>query len=89
MTNVTSVAATSELILLYRRMVTIRRCEEAVGRLFNDGLVHGTQRAWSSLRSAPQVVSAAAAPVPYSPPLEATYLPSVEEIVAVIRVLVA
>jgi TPP-dependent pyruvate/acetoin dehydrogenase alpha subunit len=33
---------TAELTRLYRRMVTIRRCEEAVARLFNDGLVHGT-----------------------------------------------
>ena len=29
-------------IALYRQMVTIRRCEEAVARLFNDGLVYGT-----------------------------------------------
>ena len=26
----------------YRLMVTIRRCEEAIGRLLNEGLVHGT-----------------------------------------------
>jgi acetoin:2,6-dichlorophenolindophenol oxidoreductase subunit beta len=46
------------------------------------------QRAWSSLRCAPRVVSAAAAPVPYSPPLEAALLPSVEEIAAAARGLV-
>jgi TPP-dependent pyruvate/acetoin dehydrogenase alpha subunit/pyruvate/2-oxoglutarate/acetoin dehydrogenase E1 component len=58
MTNVTSVAATSELILLYRRMVTIRRCEEAVGRLFNDGLVHGTAHLSIGQEATPTAVCA-------------------------------
>lgn len=30
------------LVASYRRMLTIRRCEEAIGRLLNEGLVHGT-----------------------------------------------
>src|SRR5439155_324284 len=58
MTNVTPVAGTTELILLYRRMVTIRRCEEAVGRLFNDGLVHGTAHLSIGQEATPAAVCA-------------------------------
>lgn len=32
----------AELAGLYRQIVAIRRCQEAVARLFNEGLVHGT-----------------------------------------------
>jgi acetoin:2,6-dichlorophenolindophenol oxidoreductase subunit beta len=46
------------------------------------------QRAWSSLREAPQVVSGAISPVPYSPPLEQAFLPSVDGIAAAARSLV-
>jgi pyruvate dehydrogenase E1 component beta subunit len=70
------------------RMLVVEE-EPAHGGWANLVVSSVAQRAWSSLRSAPQVVSAAAAPVPYSPPLEAAYLPSVEEILAAIRVLVA
>jgi len=35
-------ASSGELVHLYRTMVKIRRCEEAIARLFNDGLVYGT-----------------------------------------------
>jgi 2-oxoisovalerate dehydrogenase E1 component len=34
--------STDWLIGRYRLMLTIRRCEEAIGRLLNEGLVHGT-----------------------------------------------
>lgn len=34
--------ADQQLVTHYRTMLTIRRCEEAIGRLFNEGLVHGT-----------------------------------------------
>jgi hypothetical protein len=35
-------ASTEQLTADYRLMLTIRRCEEAIGRLLNEGLVHGT-----------------------------------------------
>lgn len=33
---------TSALAAHYRTMVAIRKCEEAIGRLLNEGLIHGT-----------------------------------------------
>jgi 2-oxoisovalerate dehydrogenase E1 component len=38
----TSSSSAGRLTADYRLMVTIRRCEEAIGRLLNEGLVHGT-----------------------------------------------
>lgn len=38
------------------------------------------QRAWHELREAPQILSGVDAPVPYSPPLEAAFAPTEEQI---------
>ena len=35
-------ASVEQLTADYRLMLLIRRCEEAIGRLLNEGLVHGT-----------------------------------------------
>ena len=40
--SVAQTAAVEQLTADYRLMLLIRRCEEAIGRLLNEGLVHGT-----------------------------------------------
>jgi pyruvate/2-oxoglutarate/acetoin dehydrogenase E1 component/TPP-dependent pyruvate/acetoin dehydrogenase alpha subunit len=48
-----------ELARLYRLMITIRRCEETVARLFNEGLVHGTAHLSIGQEAVPAGVCAA------------------------------
>ncbi len=48
----------AELAGLYRLIVTIRRCEEAVARLFNEGLVHGTAHLSIGQEAVPAAVCA-------------------------------
>jgi acetoin:2,6-dichlorophenolindophenol oxidoreductase subunit beta len=76
-----------DLIARTGRVLVVEE-EPAQGGWANVIVSAVAQRAWSSLRCAPRVVSAASAPVPYSPPLEAALLPSVEEIAAAARALV-
>ena len=40
--SVAQTATVEQLTADYRLMLLIRRCEEAIGRLLNEGLVHGT-----------------------------------------------
>ena len=40
--SVEQIATVEQLTADYRLMLLIRRCEEAIGRLLNEGLVHGT-----------------------------------------------
>ncbi len=54
----TAQGSPAELARLYRLMVTIRRCEEAVARLFNEGLIHGTAHLSIGQEAVPAAVCA-------------------------------